>query len=702
MSKETPKKFRINLIYSLAGTSLTILVITVLLIAGYSYFQSKKTLESLSQEVITNASETIYQKTISYLEPASSITKFNSRVLKSTSISDDNSAVIKELFLNSLKIYPQFTSCFVGYETGDFYMVRRDVNGFIIQRVESEKQLNHITVLDSSLNIKSSQKLSSSYNPTQSDWFQGAVKNKTIYWTDVYTFIKEKAPGITASYAFVDSSGRKGVFAIDMLLSDLISFILKQNISYEGNIVMMDSEKNVIAASGQLSRLRDLYLTKDKVTVNDLNQDFISQAVEQHFNTKEARFKFGFEEKSYIAYFKSIALSFDKGWKILVLVDHNKIFGSVFKTSRNIVVISLLILFAAALIMSYISKLLSQPIQVITDHANKIKSFHLRSKLNIKTFITEIYFLQEAISSMQMGLMSFQKYVPADLVRQLIETNQQASIGAEMKELTIFFSDIHSFTKISDEYSPDELAKYLSEYLEVVTGVIKDYTGTIDKYVGDAVMAFWGAPKDNDKHAICACQSAIKIQQNLIAFNEKIKQFGGSPMRTRVGIHTGGVVVGNVGSSERMNYTVIGQNVNLSSRLESINKRYGTQIIISEDTYQQVKHLCLVKSLDKVIFKDSSRALQLYELVGEVSDTPDSVKKYIKAFEFHKNQYLNQDFNTAKEGFLNLKKEQPDDAVLDYYIDMCDDFINHPPEKDWDFVLNIDVKTDQKKQSLNN
>src|SRR6185437_1039257 len=181
------------------------------------------------------------------------------------------------------------------------------------------------------------------------------------------------------------------------------------------------------------------------------------------------------------------------------------------------------------------------------------------------------------------GLRSFGAYVPRDLVRAVLASGERAELGGKTKELTIFFSDLAGFTTLSETLAPEALVELLGGYFDEMTRVIQSHGGTIDKFIGDAIMAFWNAPGDEPDHAARACQAALDCQAKLDAMRRADARLAG--LQARIGLATGSVLVGNIGASDRMNYTVMGDTVNLASRLEGLNKAYGTPIMIAETTF---------------------------------------------------------------------------------------------------------------------
>ena len=206
---------------------------------------------------------------------------------------------------------------------------------------------------------------------------------------------------------------------------------------------------------------------------------------------------------------------------------------------------------------------------------------------------------------------TFGKYLSPKVVEQL--AHDPPELGGTDKELTVFFSDIRGFTTLSENMSPQELVNHLNEYLTAMTDLALDYGGTLDKYMGDAIMCFWGAPIPQQDHAVLACKCALKQMQVLAKLNE------GWPEAKRfdigIGLNSGIMTVGNMGSKLRMNYTLMGDNVNLGSRLEAINKEYGTHIIISENTYALVKDKFIIRELDNIRVKGNNKPVVIYELV---------------------------------------------------------------------------------------
>ncbi|MEI6278117.1 MAG: adenylate/guanylate cyclase domain-containing protein [Verrucomicrobiae bacterium] len=263
------------------------------------------------------------------------------------------------------------------------------------------------------------------------------------------------------------------------------------------------------------------------------------------------------------------------------------------------------------------SRKISRPLLRLASDMARIQNFELDHKPRIVSRVKEIANMAEALDNMKSGLRSFRKYVPADLVAELIRLNKEASLGVEKRTMTVMFSDIADFSTISEQMAPEILAGHLAVYFEGMTKIILRNRGTVDKYIGDAIMAFWGAPRPAREHAVSACRAALQCRHFLESFEREAARKGGPVFKTRMGINSGEMIVGNMGYDERMDYTVIGDHVNLASRLEGLNKSYGTQIIISGHTCSLVKGEFEVRRLDVVAVKGRSQYVEIYELLSE-------------------------------------------------------------------------------------
>jgi adenylate cyclase len=270
---------------------------------------------------------------------------------------------------------------------------------------------------------------------------------------------------------------------------------------------------------------------------------------------------------------------------------------------------------------------------------------------------------------------AFSKYVSADVVEQMIGSKDALRLGGERKELSILFSDLAGFTSLSEALSPEEVAYLMNRYLTEMTRVIHQHNGTVDKFIGDAVMAFWGAPIDDACHALHAAQTALAMQQALAGLQEELALPAVGPLRMRIGVHSGPVVVGNMGSEERFDYTVLGDTVNLASRLEGVNKYYGTDILLSENTVAGMGDEIGVRPVDRVKVKGKAKAVHVY--------TPCKDDFLAKATAQAFDDYLAQDWDEAKTAWLAIQRVNPQDPLASLFLSRIDALQTHPPV-DWD------------------
>ncbi len=395
-----------------------------------------------------------------------------------------------------------------------------------------------------------------------------------------------------------------------------------------------------------------------------------------------------------IKFYKAIRKPGRKTYGVIeVGINNNEIMSNINPIIISGMLSSGIFIIISVCIALLISRSISRPITKISDETNRIKEFDLSGDLNIKSSIFEIQLISKSLTAMKNGLLAFKKYVPADLVRQLIQTGQEAKLGGKKKELSIFFSDIAGFTSISEIMPAEDLMMHLSKYLNELSQIIQNQRGTIDKYMGDAIMAFWGAPVEDENHAINACQAALLCQAKLRELNTLWKKNGLPLFPTRIGINTGEIIVGNLGSSERLNYTIIGDNVNLASRLEGVNKLYGTQIIVNQTTYEKAKSEFIFRPVDIVAVKGKNESIKIFELISK-KDSPEVAKYKNFSEEFTRafGAYLNQEWKSALMIFQKLAVEYPTDRVVEIYIKRCKHFENNPPGPNWDGVVRLNIK----------
>jgi adenylate cyclase len=286
---------------------------------------------------------------------------------------------------------------------------------------------------------------------------------------------------------------------------------------------------------------------------------------------------------------------------------------------------------------------------------------------------------------------AFTYYVSSSVVNEMLKHPEKLKLGGDRKDLSILFSDIRGFTTIAERLTPEEVVHLLNEYLTVMTDIVLKNDGLLDKYMGDAIMALYGAPLDLPDHPIKACHSALEMMKELRNLNQKWTAEGKHPMDIGIGINTGPMMVGNMGSAQRFDYTAMGDSVNLGSRLEGANKSYKTNIIISEFTFERVKNDFTCMELDAVRVKGKKRPVKIYSLVG-YKDLPGIQEEVIKQFNQGIMFYKRRKWDTAIHIFENITALAPDLYAAQVYIDRCFDLKKNPPPADWDGVYTMTTK----------
>jgi adenylate cyclase len=653
---------------------------------------------TMADNIINQVTKTAIEKTIDYLMPLSRIVEISAKMAKNGTISLTDNSRLEKYTLEILKSYPRTSMFYLGDENGNYLMARRLQDGTIATNIINRKTSPPSEIWkyrDASFNVvRTVNSAKVAYDPRLRLWYEGAKNSESLYWTDVYIFYHGGKEGITVASPITAPSGKVlGVFGLDIDLDEISHFLETLKIGENGVAFIFNDKNEVVAYPGVSRTIKEENGGLRPVHIEELGISSVMRALRECQQKGKNKCVIESEGQKYLASFQDFPASFRAKWKVGVVAPEDDFTGGAKEEMRDSLLIFSGILLISVFLAMLVSRSISKPIKLLTREAERIKNFHLDDKITIRSYIREIQVMSNAIAAMKSGLQAFRRYVPAELVRQLISTGEEARLGGHKRVLTIFFSDIAGFTTIAEGLAPEELMLHLSEYFDEFTQILSDQHGTVDKYIGDGIMAFWGAPVPDDNHAFHACSAALSCQERLRNLNRKWADNGLCPLPTRIGISTGETVVGNVGSSERINYTVMGDNVNLSSRLEGVNKLYGTQIIVSRATYEAVADKFWFRPLDIVAVKGRSEGTVIYELMmrrGEEDSEPiaELCVEFTKGFE----AYLARDWKVAIKIFQNLSNKFPDDLPTDFCLSRCRHYQANPPEAGWQGIAYLETK----------
>ena len=285
---------------------------------------------------------------------------------------------------------------------------------------------------------------------------------------------------------------------------------------------------------------------------------------------------------------------------------------------------------------------------------------------------------------------TFSHFVTHSVVEELLANPEKIKLGGERKNCTVMFSDVAGFTTISEQLTPEALVKLLNDYLTEMTNIIFKYDGMLDKYEGDAIMAVFGAPLEHGNHAVQACAAALMMQTQLVKLRELWGKQNRPQLEARCGLNTGDMVVGNMGSEIRFDYTVMGDAVNLGSRLEAANKEYGTPILIGANTFTKAGDQIITRELDLLRVMGKNEPVKVYELVGlKEEGIPDKKQQVLDIFREGYGNYRAKNWQNAKNYFGQVLAIDRMDGPSKTYINRCDKFIANPPAEDWDGVYTM-------------
>lgn len=376
------------------------------------------------------------------------------------------------------------------------------------------------------------------------------------------------------------------------------------------------------------------------------------------------------------------------GWQLAIILPEADFLKEIDQVIAKVALgLAFFVLVAGGIGALATRRLVAKPISAVADDLALIERFALESVPRRFSRLVEIDRLSEAISRMSAGLADFGKFIPTDLVRNLLKQGMRAEPGGSRREITVLFADLAGFTALSEKLG-DDVVPIVSRFLDLASRLVVEHGGTVDKYIGDAVMAFWGAPGEDPLHAKHACEAALAIEAELAALRLSDPRF--AALHVRIGLQSGPAIVGNIGSASRLNYTALGDTVNLASRLESVNKIYGTKILIGPGTAEQAGDALIRRELDEVTVYGKADGVAVFELLGLAGDRV--MPAWASDYEAALATYRQRDFSGALLRLNALLAERPKDGPGNRLRALAEQNLRAPPPVDWRAKTSLDMK----------
>jgi adenylate cyclase len=659
-----------------------LLAFTAALVGWRGYSSSRTQIKHFTQVEFAQANFFTAHHVVDFLDdPANRLLSEMTLRARRGMLKLDDDRVLGCDLAERLRVNP--TLAWISYSdaaTGRFVGVWRTEKGDVVLNLNSPgpNHVREMVIAPEGTTVPYFRPQPADYDPRTFPWYKNAAASHETVWSPPYLFL-EGVEGITASRAWrtSDNAPVSGVFTVDFFLRDLRGLLdgIATNfgglysaiLEPDGTLICNSRSEDAAAIGPALSAW-----VKANPQFKDNNKD------NGHLNSIIVN---GTE---YLAALNHV--EGDSGLKCIVasLAPRAQLFHGVEHAAQQMLEIALAALALAVVLGVVMAYRISQPLHLLGEDLANVGRFQLAEGSRPLTLVREVRQLHDAADRMKTGLRSFIKYVPGDLVRDVLASGREAQLGGEIRRLTVFFSDIEGFTTYSEMIPPNELVHELAAYFEIVSGRLREHSGEIDKFIGDGVLAFFNAPKEVKDHEHLACRATLAALRDLVTWQQ---DKGGPPFRTRVGLHAGEVLVGNMGTSDRLAYTVLGDVVNVSSRLENLNKIFGTQILASGEVRGQTGEEFEWRHIDRAAVAGRKGAMEIYELLGRAGQVDPERLRRRDLYEQALGLYFTRAFREAGESFAKLAGDDSADKAAAVMVARCSAFAAQPPPADWDGVF---------------
>jgi adenylate cyclase len=690
----------------LMGVILSLVVLSMGAVGIVSYYFGSAELNALADTVVRQTVERValrleqFQQT-AYLQNAECL-----GLSEGTHLTVADFERLALAIWPSLKAHAELARVYFGLEaTGEFFAVERSDDGRVVLRIiadepgggRAERVYQHRPggwELEKTLPFDG-------YDPRKRPFYEVARSAGGPTWTETYHFwLRQDDRHFGVSYAspMLSEAGRLlGVWSCDLDTDSLCSFLGSLQREVPGYAFIVEesaSHQRRIIAHPNRALLRDPktgWLWASVEAVDDQRLRAFMSLLPASFGTEsrpEKRGPMAFQAGGEECFGSYTVAPEGPRWLIGMVLPQKEIIHNVHRYGVQFLVLFIGVLLAAATAIVWVSHRTTARLHQLHREAVAVGRLELEPGARGDSRILEIREVADAVESMKANLRSFRKYVPAEVVGELVRTGREACLGGRKIHTTVYFSDIAHFTATAERFEPEQLVEHLGQYLEAMSDGIARHGGTVDKFIGDAVMAFWNGLQERPTHALDACRAALDNQRVLVELRGRWRAAGRPLFHTRIGLHTGPVVVGNIGSERRMNYTIIGDSVNLTNRLEKLNKIYGTRVLLSESTFAEARKNVLARPLDCVGVQGKTRGVRVYELLGLRGEEDQAQAERCELSEAAVDLYLAGQFAAAAKAFHQILQLHPEDAPIKVLCRRCEGFASSPPD-DWDGVFRL-------------
>ncbi len=593
------------------------------------------------------------------------------------------------VFLSQIQAQPSLSWIVFGWPDGSFFASHKlgdkELEMIEIGDLEGRwrARADRYGVLRTGIEFKTRTFEDADFRSTSQPWYQAAIKADGPSWVEVAEHPGLKRAAIAYAGPIDVDQQRKGVLAVMIEFDRLSQFLGGLVVGDQGSAFVLASDGHIIAGPDfRADELKDTNLSDNPLLP-------VAQMVGQHIAAGEkGPLALRIEHDSAYNAVSITPLEF-LDWSVVVVIPEREFLGDIEDTTRRLGIgLAIFILLAGVAAAVAAGRLIAEPLRALVTDLSLIERFDLERIFLRPSRILEFDALSSATVRMAVGLSSFGRYMPRELVRGLIADGVEAKPGGIVRPLTVMFVDLAGFTGLSENLGED-IVPIMGAYLQAASLAVERCGGTIDKFIGDAVMAFWGAPRPFPDQAFAACQGAIACIDAVRATG--VVDGAGRPLQLRIGINSGMALVGNIGSPTRLNYTALGDSVNIASRLEGVNKLYGTDIIIGEETRRLAGDRIIVRELDRVAVYGRSGDTAVYELVALAQEgvTPPG---WIAIYAAALGEYRARRWSEAMTLFEKVIAERGEDTPSLSMLGRCRDYARTPPDPEWRGVTTLAIK----------